>query len=224
MKKIITTPIAFSDIANLRIGDIFYLSGHLVTGRDDVHHRVVHEGLISPYDFKDMAILHAGPIVKEGEENIMISIGPTSSIRMEADEAAFIEKTGVRIIIGKGGMGEKTSEACKKFGAIHCVFPGGCAVTAASQVEKIETVYWRELGMPESLWVMKVKEFGPLIVSIDTEGNNMFVENKRYYAARKEEVMQPILQNVKGHMSIEQQGDTKKQNKTDYIAFHHVSH
>ncbi len=213
MKKIITTPIAFSDITNLRIGDIFYLSGHLVTGRDDVHHRVVHEGLISPYDFKDMAILHAGPIVKEGEENIMISIGPTSSIRMEADEAAFIEKTGVRIIIGKGGMGEKTAEACKKFGAIHCVFPGGCAVTAASQVEKIETVYWRELGMPESLWVMKVKEFGPLIVSIDTEGNNMFVENKRYYAARKEEVMQPILQNVKGHMSIEQQEDTKKHKK-----------
>ncbi len=86
----------------------------MVTGRDDVHHRIVHEGLVSPYDFKDMALLHAGPIVKEGaKENVMISIGPTSSIRMEADEAAFIEKTGVRIIIGKGGMGEKTAEACK---------------------------------------------------------------------------------------------------------------
>jgi len=210
MKKIITTPIGIADIANLRIGDIFYLSGYLVTGRDDVHHRIVHESLVSPYDFKDMALLHAGPIVKEGaKENVMISIGPTSSIRMEADEAAFIEKTGVRIIIGKGGMGEKTAEACKKFGAIHCVFPGGCAVTAASQVEKIETVYWRELGMPESLWVMKVKKFGPLIVSIDTAGNNMFVENKRYYAARKEEVMKPILQNVKDYMNIEQEETDK---------------
>lgn len=204
MKKVINTPISYDDIKNLRVGDTIYLTGVLVTGRDDVHHRVVHEGLECPFDFDSMAILHAGPIIKEEpEKNTMISIGPTSSIRMEADAAAFIEKTGLRLIVGKGGMGEKTSNACKEFGAIHCVYPGGCAVSAATHVEEIETVYWRELGMPEALWVMRVKEFGPLIVSIDSEGNNMFLENKKYYASRKAECKAPIINIVKDYMKID---------------------
>ena len=206
MKRILTTPVAAEDIKDLRVGDIIYLNGYIVTGRDDVHHRIVHEGLECPVDFSGIAIMHAGPIIKEESgKNTMISIGPTSSIRMEADEAEFIEKTGVKVIIGKGGMGEKTSAACKKFGSIHCVFPGGCAVTAATHVEEIENVYWRELGMPECLWVMRVREFGPLIVSIDTEGNNMFVENKKYYASRKEECMAPIIESVKDYMKVELQ-------------------
>lgn len=100
-------------------------------------------------------------------------------------------------------MGEKTSDACKKFGAIHCVYPGGCAVSAASHVEEIENVFWRELGMPECLWVMRVNEFGPLIVSIDIEGNNMFVENKKYYASRKEVCTSPIIESVKDYMKID---------------------
>lgn len=204
MKKVLTTPISYDDIKDLRVGDTIYLSGTLVTGRDDVHHRVVVEGLESPFDFNGMAIMHAGPIIKEEpEKNSMISIGPTSSIRMETLAAEFIEKTGLKLMVGKGGMGEKTSEACKEFGAIHCVFPGGCAVSAASHVEEIENVYWRELGMPECEWVMRVKEFGPLIVSIDTEGNNMFVENKKYYASRKEECMAPIIESVKDYMHTE---------------------
>jgi L(+)-tartrate dehydratase beta subunit len=74
---------------------------------------------------------------------------------------------------------------------------------AAGQVEKIEDVFWRELGMPECLWVMKVKEFGPLIVTIDTEGNNMFAENSAYYASRTEACMAPIIECVKDFMKIE---------------------
>ncbi len=204
MKKILTTPLRDEDLVDLRVGDIVYLDGTLVTGRDDVHHRVVHEGLECPVDFTGIGIFHAGPIIKEAPgDNRMISIGPTSSIRMEDDAADFIRLTGVKILVGKGGMGEKTSEACRKHKVIHCVFPGGCAVSAATQVEKIEDVFWRELGMPECLWVMKVKEFGPLIISIDTEGNNMFVENKAHYASRKEECMAPILESVKDFQKIE---------------------
>lgn len=202
MKKILTTPVSYEDIKDLRIGDVIYLSGYLATGRDDVHHRVVREGRTCPYDFKDMAIMHAGPIIREGEKNVMVSIGPTSSIRMENEEAEFIEKTGVRIIVGKGGMGPKTSEGCRKYGAIHCVSPGGCAVLSASQVEELENVYWRELGMPEAVWVMKVKEYGPLIVSIDTEGNNMFLENKAYFAERKGVCEGPIFEMVEHFMDV----------------------
>jgi L(+)-tartrate dehydratase beta subunit len=83
------------------------------------------------------------------------------------------------------------------------VFPGGCAVSAVTLVEKIENVYWRELGMPECLWVMRVKEFGPLIISIDTEGNNLFVKNRECYESRKEACMAPIIASVKDYMSVE---------------------
>lgn len=204
MKRVLTTPVSTEDIKDLRIGDIVYLTGTLVTGRDDVHHRVVHEGLKCPVDFNGISIIHAGPIIKEEPgKNTMIAIGPTSSIRMEADAKEFMEITGVKIMVGKGGMGPKTSQGCKENGVIHCVFPGGCAVMAASCVEEIENVYWRELGMPECLWVMRVKEFGPLIVSIDTEGNNMFVKNQEYYASCKEACMAPIRESVKDYMSIE---------------------
>jgi L(+)-tartrate dehydratase beta subunit len=204
MKKILTTPLRDEDLIPLKVGDIVYLSGILVTGRDDVHHRVVREGLVCPVDFRGLAIFHAGPIIKEEPgNNVMISIGPTSSIRMENEAAEFIAKTGVKLMVGKGGMGEKTSESCRRHKVIHCVFPGGCAVSAAAHVEKIEDVFWRELGMPECLWVMRVKEFGPLIVSIDTEGNNMFTENKVYYASQKESCMAPIIQSVREFMKIE---------------------
>ncbi len=206
MKRVLTTPLRTEDIKDLRAGDVVYLTGCLVTGRDDVHHRVVREGMECPVDFNGIGIMHAGPIIDEQpDNNSLISIGPTSSIRMEADEAEFIEKTGVKIIVGKGGMGEKTAAACKEFGAIHCVYPGGCAVSAALHVEKLEDVFWRELGMPEALWVMKVKEFGPLIVSIDTEGNNLFEQNKAFYRSRIGECTGPIMESVKSYMEVEAQ-------------------
>jgi L(+)-tartrate dehydratase beta subunit len=193
MKKILTLPLCDEDISNLKIGDVFYLSGILVTGRDEVYHRVTEEYLFPPLDLKGMAIYHAGPIVKvsssqatsqQGEYEI-VSIGPTTSARMEKWAADFIEKTGVKALIGKGGMGEKTAAACRQHCAIHCVYPGGCAVLGAGQIEKIENVFWPELGMAECLWVMKTNAFGPLIVSIDTQGNNLFARNAQYYESRK---------------------------------------
>jgi len=199
MKKIITTPVTDEAIAELRVGDIFYLSGTLATGRDDVHRRVVHEGIQSPFDFRGLAIFHAGPIIKEkGEQYELISVGPTSSIRMEEWAADFIARTGVKIMIGKGGMGSKTAAACRDHKALHCVYPGGCAVLGASQTEKVTAVYWRELGMPECLWVMQVREFGPLMVSIDTQGTNLFAENAALYASRKPACMKPIIDSLHG--------------------------
>lgn len=115
---------------------------------------------------------------KNGDKWEMVSVGPTTSMRMESFEREFIEQTGVKLVVGKGGMGPLTEEGCQKFKALHVIFPAGCAVLAATQVEEIEEVHWTELGMPESLWVCRVKEFGPLIVSIDTHGNNLIAENK----------------------------------------------
>jgi L(+)-tartrate dehydratase beta subunit len=116
---------------------------------------------------------------------------------MEDDAAEFIEKTGLKVMIGKGGMGKKTSEACRRRKAIHCVYPGGCAVLGARQVEKIEAVFWRELGMPECMWVLRVTEFGPLVVAIDSRGNNMFLENAARCASLMEQRMAPLVEMVK---------------------------
>ncbi|WP_297880719.1 L(+)-tartrate dehydratase subunit beta [uncultured Campylobacter sp.] len=197
-KKILTTPIKAEDLADIKIGDVIYLSGHIVTCRDVPHRRVVEEDRELPLDIRGGAILHAGPIIrKAGDKSFeMVSVGPTTSMRMEKFEREFIAKTGVRLIVGKGGMGEGTMSGCKEFGAIHCVFPAGCAVVAATQVEEIESADWTELGMPETLWKCRVKEFGPLIVSIDAHGNNLFEQNKVKFNEKKDAALAEILPQV----------------------------
>ncbi|MDW7671033.1 MAG: L(+)-tartrate dehydratase subunit beta [Bacillota bacterium] len=198
MKKTLKTPITSEDLKDIKIGDVIYLDGYLITCRDVAHRRLIELGIKLPIDLEGLAIFHAGPIVKkENDKYSMVSIGPTTSMRMEKFEKEFIEQTGVKVIIGKGGMGEKTAQACKEQKAIHCVFPGGCAVLAATEVEEIEGVEWTELGMPESLWISRVKGFGPLIVSIDSEGSNLFENNKMVYNERKEKIVAEISQKVR---------------------------
>jgi len=198
VNKTLTTPISNEDIAGLRAGDIVYLDGYLITCRDMPHRRLVELGRKLPVDLQGLAIFHAGPIVaKDGEGWKMISIGPTTSMRMEKHEKEFIKETGVKLIIGKGGMGPNTEEGCKTYKALHAVFPGGCAVLAASEVEEIERVEWLELGMPEAMWVCRVKQFGPLIISIDTEGNNLFEENKVRFNAKKAPLVAAINSQVR---------------------------
>jgi len=190
VKKILNLPLCDDDVSGLKTGDIIYLSGLLITGRDEVYRRVTEEKMTAPVDFKGMANYHAGPIVrKKDNEWELISIGPTSSIRLEKWAADFIEITGIKVMIGKGGMGEKTVSACRKYKAIHCAYPGGCAVLGASQIEKIENVFWQELGMAECLWVMKSGVFGPLIVCIDAHGNSLFAENSAYYNEHKQKIL-----------------------------------
>ena len=199
-KKILTTPIQNGDIEGLTIGDIVYLNGYLITSRDDVHQRLIKQNKPLPVDLAGKAIFHAGPIMKERQDEPgkydVISIWPTTSMRMEKYEKEFIAETGIKLIVGKGGMGDKTAEGCGLYKAVHAVFPGGCAVLAASQVEEVECVKWLDLGMPEAMWVMRVREFGPLIISIDTKGNNLFENNKKLFNEKKERVVAGINQHV----------------------------
>ena len=199
-KKILTTPISAADLEDIKAGDIIYLTGHITTCRDVAHRRLVEYGRKLPVDVRDGAILHAGPIVRkvDGSDDRyeMVSVGPTTSMRMEKFEYEFVKETGVRLIVGKGGMGPNTERACQEFKALHLVFPAGNAVLAATEVEEIESANWKELGMPETLWTCRVKEFGPLIVSIDTHGNNWFEQKKVEYNATKEEVLEDIYKHV----------------------------
>ena len=199
-KKVLITPVSAEDLKDIHIGDIVWLDRDLTTCRDVAHRRLVEYGRELPYNIKDKAIFHAGPIVRkiEGTEDDyeMVSVGPTTSMRMEKFEYEFTKLTGVRVIVGKGGMGPNTERACKEFGAIHCVFPAGNAVVAAVEVEEVVEAQWRDLGMPETLWHCHVKEFGPLIVSIDSYGRNYFEEKKLEYNQKKDEQIEIISKQV----------------------------
>ena len=197
-----TTPVTDEDIRKVHIGDVIYLTGEIVTGRDDVHHRVVVSGKESPVDLKGKAIFHAGPIMKkisaegEADKYKVISVGPTTSMRMEKAEAEFLAATGTKIIIGKGGMGPKTTKGCVDNCAIHTIFPGGCAVVAAEECVETEGVEWLDLGMPEAMWKFRVEEFGPLVVSIDSYGDNLIENNKVEFEKKK----QAALESLKGKL------------------------
>ena len=199
-KKVLVTPVSAEDLKDIKIGDIVWLDGDLMTCRDVAHRRLVEYGRELPYDIKDKAIFHAGPIVRkiEGTENDyeMVSVGPTTSMRMEKFEYEFVKQTGVRVIIGKGGMSENTVRACREYVAVHCIFPAGNAVIGAVSVESITGSEWRDLGMPETLWSCKIQSFGPLIVSIDSHGNNLVENRKKLYEQRKIKVCEEICRQV----------------------------
>ena len=199
VKKILTTPIRDEDLADLNVGDVVYLTGQLVTCRDVAHRRLIELGRELPVNLEGGAIFHAGPIVRQKEDGDyeMVSIGPTTSMRMEKFEREFIRQTGVKLVVGKGGMGAETAAGCVENKAVHAIFPGGCAVLAATQVEKIEGAEWKDLGMPETLWINKVNEFGPLIISIDTKGNNLIEQNKARFNERKKPILERINAQVK---------------------------
>ena len=178
--RIICTPIKDDDVLSLHVGDIVYLKGKIVTARDAAHRRAleyIKSGKKLPLDLRGMAIMHAGPVAmyRNGRWEI-IAIGPTSSYRMEPYEGEFIKATGVKMIIGKGMMGNKTTKACSKYKAIYAIYPGGAAAIAKKNIVRVIDVKWLDLGIPEAMWILEVNNFGPLIVMIDAYGRNYYKE------------------------------------------------
>ena len=186
------TPIKEEEIRKLRVGDIVYLSGTIVTARDTAHRRILEyyeQGKPIPIDLRGGVIYHCGPVVlKRDDEWIVIAAGPTTSTRMELYEASIIEKFGIRMIIGKGGMGVRTAEACRRYGAVYTVFTGGAAVLAARAIKRVLGVEWLDLGVAEALWILEVEEFGPLLVVIDSTGRNLIEEIIREARKRRDRV------------------------------------
>lgn len=174
------TPISESEVRKLKANDVLYISGTMVTARDQAHRRALEyykQGKALPVELEGLAVFHCGPIVKKkGDRWTIVAAGPTTSTRMDIFEDEFIEKFKVRVIIGKGGMGKRTTEAMKKYGAVYGAFTGGAAILAAKAIKNVNRVEWFDLGMPEAMWIMEVEEFGPLAVAIDSHGNNLFTK------------------------------------------------
>jgi fumarate hydratase subunit beta len=191
------TPLSEDAIRELNVGDVVYLTGVVVTMRDTGHKRAVEllsKGERLPVDMRGLALYHAGPVVRRvGDRWEVVVIGPTTSTRMEVYEYDIIEKTGVRMVIGKGGMGPRTAEACKRFGAVYTVYPGGAAALQAEQVKRVLDVHWLDLGVPDAMWVLEVENLGPLTVVIDSKGRNLYEEMYRMARRRIDEEIYPAL-------------------------------
>ncbi len=173
------TPISDEDIQRLNVGDIVYVTGIIVTARDLTHRLVIEKvknGQLSQGFLKGLVLYHAGPVAKRKNNTWeVIAAGPTTSIRMEDLEPEFIQLTGVKLIVGKGGMGKRTLNALKRYCCAYGIFPGGCGIVAAKCVKRVVNVYFlEELGIPEAMWFFEVENFGPIVVAMDCRGNTIW--------------------------------------------------
>ena len=166
-------PFTEDKIRKLKMGDMVEISGIVFTGRDTVH-KWLHEGIDPPISLRDGIIYHCGPVVlKKRGKWIVTAAGPTTSSREEPYQAGIIERLGVRAVIGKGGMGEKTRQACQKFGCVYLHAVGGAAQVLAECVREVKNVYLLEkFGSPEAIWELEVQSF-PVVVTIDAHGNSL---------------------------------------------------
>ena len=190
------TPISEADVRKLKVNDVLYVTGTIVTARDQAHRRALEyfkEGKSLPLNLEGLAVFHCGPVMsKEGDKWIAIAAGPTTSTRMDLFEDEFIKNFKVRVVIGKGGMGKKTTDAMEKYGAIYGAFTGGAAILAAKAIKTVKSVEWLDLGMPEAMWVFEAEEFGPLAVAIDSHGNNLFTDVQKTVEANKQKIYQKL--------------------------------
>jgi fumarate hydratase subunit beta len=181
-------PFTEEKIRALKVGDMVEITGIVLTGRDAVH-KWLHEGNTPPVSLKDQIIYHCGPVVlKKKGKWVVTAAGPTTSSREEPYQAGIIEKHGIRAVIGKGGMGEKTRQACAKFGCVYLHAVGGAAQVLAEAIEEVEDVYGLEqFGSPEAIWKLRVARF-PAVVTIDAHGKSLHSEMEAESGARLKEL------------------------------------
>ncbi len=173
----LNTPLSKEDALSLIVGDMVLINGLIVTGRDKVHKFLIHEMPDKkdiPFDLEGGIIYHCGPIIKKVDDAYkLIAAGPTTSMRVEMYEAGVIKAYGIRGIIGKGGMGEKTLQAMKEYGCVYLHTASGAAAYLTDRITAV-TDGWKveEFGMPEAMWLLKVEDF-PAIVTMDAYGNSL---------------------------------------------------
>jgi fumarate hydratase class I len=175
----IATPISEETIRALKVGDEVAISGVVFTGRDAVH-KYLHEGGQLPPEVKlrDGILYHCGPVVVKDEQGNWkcVAAGPTTSIREEPYQWQIIRDFGLRGVIGKGGMGEKTLAACKEHGCVYFHGIGGAAQVLAQCITRVRNVYMMEqFGAPEAIWEFEVSHF-PAVVTMDAQGNSLHRE------------------------------------------------
>ncbi len=188
-----TTPISEEDIRSLKVGDEVFLSGTIVTARDEAHKLMVEEKPEFIREFLDGSVIyHCGPVVKQDEngEWSFVSAGPTTSAREEPYQATVMCEYNVRGVIGKGGMGDKTAEGLHRCGGVYFHAVGGAGTLIANSVKKVKTVFkLEEFGSPEAFWVIEVKDF-PLVVTMDSHNKSIHKDIREKSEKKAEELYQ----------------------------------
>ncbi len=204
MKKL-TLPISNEDIRALKVGEPVLLSGVMMTGRDAVH-KWMNDAFIAkkvePSE-DDLAvyeaikplldggiIYHCGPVVSgvDTGDYKFVAAGPTTSIREEPYQALVMQHFNLKGVIGKGGMAEKTLKGCQETPAVYFHAIGGAASLIAQSVQEVITVHKLDFGVPEAMWVIKVKDF-PVVVTMDSHGNSQHVSIEEKSKKVLEELM-----------------------------------
>jgi fumarate hydratase subunit beta len=199
----LTIPIPDEDIRALHVGDTVYLNGIIVTGRDAAHKFMVETYIRRPvapdqrelYDeltnlLKGGVIYHCGPVVKKNEDDSysFVAAGPTTSIREEVYQPEVIEHFNLKGVVGKGGMGANTLQACQDQPAVYFHAIGGAASLIAQSVIEVVTVHKMEFGVPEAMWVIRVEDF-PVVVTMDSHGQSIHAEVQAHSKKKLDELI-----------------------------------
>jgi fumarate hydratase class I len=172
-------PFTEEKICALKVGDEVLISGVVFTGRDAVH-KYLHDGgkLPEGVSLRDGIIYHCGPVVLKQPDGSWkaTAAGPTTSSREEPYQAQIIRDFGIRGVIGKGGMADKTLAACQEYGCVYLHAVGGAAQVLAERITRIRNVYFLErFGSPEAIWEFEVEDF-PAVVTMDAHGHSLHKE------------------------------------------------
>ena len=158
-------------VAGVHAGDVLYVTGNIAIARDQAHKKLLETFLP---ELVGLPIFHCGPIARKiGGEWKIVAGGPTTSTRMDALTPPILEKYQTKIVIGKGGLGEIGKKGLATFGAVYCEFTGGASALAVSKIVGVKKRLLEELGPTELVWIWEVREFGPLLVTQDHDGNDL---------------------------------------------------
>lgn len=173
--NVIRAPMGEGTARSLRLGDTVFVSGPVVTARDEAHIRALSDPDGTPECLRGCVLFHCGPIMRRTDSGWeAVAAGPTTSARMNSLEPEMIRRFGIRAIIGKGGMSREVAEAMREVGCVYLAATGGAAVSLAEGLGKCTGVQWEDLGMAEAVWSFEADRLGPLVVAIDSEGNSLY--------------------------------------------------
>ena len=195
---VLDMPVSEAQARTLKVGDTVTLEKTLFGIRDATLIAMFDGGRTTRFDLKGQAVIHTAPNVRKVDPRPgnscgyePLCIGTTTSMRMERFTKPLMEKNGVRLIIGKGGMGPATLEAFKEFGGAYLAVVGGAAALETTWIPEIEDVDMDDLH-PESLWKFRIKGFGPLLVTMDSHGGSLHAQVDAEAAARRAAVLASI--------------------------------
>lgn len=204
----LNTPIPVSRVRDLHIGNAVSISGVVFTARDRFHQYAACGGACR-VDLRHAVLYHCGPvIVDRNGRRECIAAGPTTSAREEPYMHTLMARFGLRMILGKGGMGPETLKACSRYGCVYVQVTGGAAQYLRQRIESVDEVHFLDkFGPAEALWKLRVRDF-PGIVTMDTHGCNLYTDVERGARQRLRKLTRPTA--VPGKQSIQASGNHRQ--------------